>query len=263
MKLFYQNHYGFQFEYRVNQLDYPPHIHNAVELVFLTHGSSTAYCDTEAVQLCPGDIFIAFPNQVHSYENSRDIRGFVMILPVKPCLAAYSAALTRQVPETSRIAKGTWEHTGIGPLLEQAYRDKDSVLPAVMLGYIQVIFGKLLEVLKLRSSAGGSGDALRSVVDYIGEHYREPLTRSQIARAVGYNESYISHLFSGMLHTTLPEYIHTLRLYDAAEMLLQTELPITRIASELGFGSIRNFNRVFQRELGESPRSYRIRRESN
>ena len=121
----------------------------------------------------------------------------------------------------------------------------------------------VLDLLNLRSGAGGSGEALRSVVDYIGDHYREPLTRSQIARAVGYNESYISHLFSGMLHTTLPEYIHTLRLYDATEMLVQTELPITRIASELGFGSIRNFNRVFQQELGKSPRSYRMRRASN
>jgi AraC-like DNA-binding protein len=247
----------------VDQLDYPPHIHNAVELVFLTQGTSTAYCDTETVLLRPGDIFVAFPNQIHSYEKSRDVRGYVMILPAKPCLTAYNGALTRQLPDTARIPKGTWEHTGILPILEQAYLDKDTASPAVMQGYIQVIFGKLLALLTLRSAVGGSGDALRAVIDYIGGHYREPLTRSQIARAVGYNESYISHLFSGMLHTTVPEYIHTLRLYDAMEMLTQSDLPVTRIAAELGFGSIRNFNRVFQREMGESPRSFRLRRESS
>ena len=32
---------------------------------------------------------------------------------------------------------------------------------------------------------------------------------------------------------------------------------MAQIAAELGFGSIRNFNRVFQKELGVSPRVYR------
>jgi len=257
MKLFYQSHYGFMFEYRVNQLDYPPHIHDAVEIVMLQQGSSTVRCGTERLELTAGDIFVVFANQVHSYENSQDANNFLMILPAKQCLAAFGTVLSGQVPDSACIRKGAWEHTGLLEIVKMAYRDRSDASTAVMQGYMQVIFGKLLPLLSMHSDRRGSGDAAKALVEYIGDHYREPLTRQQIARAVGYNESYISHLFSEMLNTTVPEYINTLRIYDAQEMLLRTDWSVSRIAAELGFGSIRNFNRVFQKEMGMTPRCYR------
>ena len=259
MKLFYQSQQGFLFEYRIDRLDYPPHIHNAVELVFLLEGSSSAYCAGERVALTAGDIFVAFPNQIHSYENSRNIRGFVLILPIKPCLAPYAAAIGKQKPENCCLRRGQWEHTGLLQIIELAHRDSATASPAVMQAYTQVIFGKLLPLLKLRSAEGGADEAVRTLLEYLEGHYREPLTRAQIARAVGYHESYVSHIFSGTLNTTLPEYINALRVYDASELLLETDLPVTRIAAELGFGSVRNFNRVFQKETGLAPRDYRTR----
>lgn len=257
MKLRYQSHSGFLLEHRINQLDYPPHIHNAVELVFLTRGSSIACCGNQRKKLEAGEIFVAFPNQIHSYEDSTDAEGYVLILPVKPCLAPYSAILARQLPEDAFLPKGSWEHTALLPLVEQAYKDMPTVSEQVMDGYMLVIFGKLLPLLQLREVGSGSAESLRAVLEYLGEHYREPLTRASIARAVGYNESYISHMFSGNLNTTLPEYINSLRVLDASLLLVQTDLPVTRIASDLGFGSIRNFNRAFQKVMGISPRAYR------
>ena len=59
------------------------------------------------------------------------------------------------------------------------------------------------------------------------------------------------------MKTTIPQYINSLRMNDATRLLTQTDLPITQIASELGFGSIRNFNRVFLEHLGTSPKAYR------
>ena len=122
---------------------------------------------------------------------------------------------------------------------------------------MQVIFGKLLPLLVLDSARNDYGDAVRALVEYVGSHYRQPLNRTQIARALGYNESYISHLFSEALNTTAPEYINRLRIYDAQKLLLDTDRTVTQIVAELGFGSIRNFNRVFQQEAGMSPRAYR------
>lgn len=257
MRLFYQNQLDFSFEYRVNQLDYLPHIHNSVEIVFLQKGSSTVLCGGEWLELTAGDIFVAFPNQVHSYKNSRDVVGHLLILPVKNCLNAYSTVFSGYMPHTARIPKGSWEHTGLPQLVELAYRDREQVSETVMLGYMQVIFGKLLPLLVLDSTRNDSGDAVRLLVEYVGAHYREPLSRAQIAKALGYNESYISHLFSEALNTTVPEYVNRLRIYDAQKMLLGTDHPITRIVSELGFGSIRNFNRVFQQKTGMSPSAYR------
>lgn len=257
MKLFYERRNGFYFAFHINELDFPPHIHNAVEIVFLQEGSSTAHCGKDCVNLSAGDIFIAFPNQIHSYENSKDTYSYLLILPVKPCMGPFAHIISKQEPETCYLRRGTWEHTGLWHLLERAYEDRMTAFPEVMQAYMQVIFGKLLPLLRLRDTADDKNEVVRTILEYLGAHYRQPLTRTQIARTVGYHENYISHVFSKTLNTTLPEYINALRVYDASALLLETDLSVAEIAAELGFGSIRNFNRVFQKEIGMSPRAYR------
>lgn len=257
MRFYYERRNGFYFDSHVNELDFPAHIHNEVEIVFLREGSSTARCGKDYVHLSAGDIFVVFPNQIHSYENSRDTLNYLWILPIKPCLSPFAHIFSKQVPEHSCIRKGTWEQTGLLQLVEQAYKDRGAVLPEVMQAYMQVIFGKLLPLLQLRDTTDEKNEVVRTVLEFIGAHYREPLTRTQIARMAGYHENYISHIFSQTLNTTLPEYINALRVYDASALLLETDWSVDRIAAELGFGSIRNFNRVFQKEIGMSPRDYR------
>ena len=257
MKLFYQQRSGFYFDYHEGALDYPAHIHNAVEIVFFLEGSSVAHRGKERVELSAGDVFVSFPNEVHSYENSVNTRYYLLILPVKPCLAPFAHAFSRQRPERGRVERGTWEQTGLSGLVEQAFRDRETALPEVMQAYMQVIFGKFLPLLPMCRAEEGRNEAVRVLLEFLGEHYRRPLTRGEVARAVGCHENYISHIFSETLHTTLPKYLGTLRVYDASAMLLETDLPVTQIAAELGFGSIRNFNRVFQAEMGMSPRAYR------
>jgi len=48
-------------------LDYPPHIHDDIELVFVKRGGATAYCDGEKYTLKENSFFLVFPNQVHHY----------------------------------------------------------------------------------------------------------------------------------------------------------------------------------------------------
>ena len=56
--------------WRGHHLSCPAHLHPHLELVVFCGGSSVAYADTERCELQPGDIFLAFPSQVHSYEST-------------------------------------------------------------------------------------------------------------------------------------------------------------------------------------------------
>lgn len=257
MKLLYQDYHRFQFTHRTQHLDFVPHLHDAVEVFFFTQGSSTVLCGNERFRLGAGDVFVAFPNRIHGYEYSEDIRGYLLIIPMKPYLQAYRKILMNQLPERPYLSAGNWEESGLRELLELAYRDRKKTPEQVMQGYLQVIVGKLLSLLTLTQAPAEGDDVLKRVLMYLNTHYTSPVSRQELAQALGYNESYISHVFAGTMKTTIPEYIGSLRVQDAARLLKQTDYSVTQIASELGFGSIRNFNRVFLKQTGLSPKEYR------
>lgn len=241
---------------RQNNLDFVPHLHNAMELVYVKHGTSTALCDGGAYPLSSGDLFVSFPNRIHGYEGSRACSAVVFVIPVVPYLAPIRSTLEQKLPVSPVLPQGSWEHTGIRELLDMALRDKDSS-SAVLQGYALVTVSKLLELLTLKDATDTGDSALFTVLTYLNDHYTQPLSRTSIAAATGYNESYISHLFADCLHTTLTNYLASLRMDDALHLLSGTALPISQIALSLGFGSIRSFNRVFLDRMGRSPAAYR------
>lgn len=256
MKLLHQENNDIRL-FIPKKLDFPRHLHNALEVAFMTKGHSTAICGNQRIDLQAGDVFVAFPNQEHGYENTVDVGGYVMIVPVHPYLASFHSIMEQKVPVSPLLKKGQWEHTGIFSLLDMAFPEWLTAPKTVRQGYSQLIVGKLMPLLTLKDAPSGCADALQALLLFINNHYTEPLSRQEIAQAVGYNESYISHIFSDHLNTTLTDYITSLRINDAKQLLTDTDLTVSQIAAHLGFGCIRSFNRAFVKETGASPTAYR------
>jgi transcriptional regulator GlxA family with amidase domain len=102
-----------------------------------------------------------------------------------------------------------------------------------------------------------STGTLQAILHYIDLHYQQPLTREEIAKAVGYSPSHISHVFTEAMGMPLMEYITMLRMNEAKKLLRSTQIPVSRIAMQLGFSSIRSFNRFFMGQLHTTPSQYR------
>lgn len=240
-------------------LNFPLHLHNVLEMVFIRQGTATAVCGGSRYALKPGDVFIAFPNQPHGYEDSVSILSDVLIVPLQPFLSPWRSILTQKLPVFPVLSREQWESTSIPTLLELLRPDRKTLSQPVLQGYAMVIAGTLLPLLSLIEQPAEGRDMLRSLLLYISEHYREPITRKDIAEGVGYNESYISHAFSENFSTTLMDYVNSLRLNDAKSLLKDTDLPVSSICMQLGFGSLRSFNRLFAQQEGCSPTAYRKR----
>lgn len=255
MKLLYEQKTEIKVTYP-KSVDFPMHVHDAVEIVLVLQGSFTGIVGNQQHHVTAGDIFISFPNQVHGYENQKDFKGFVLIVPSKPFLSAYRAKLDQKLPQNPVFHPEAPLFTELSNLLQLAYRDRHSEYDAILRGYTLAIMGTLLIHLPMMEKTTGT-DALQAVLSYVSAHYTEPIRRRDIANAVGYNESYISHLFADSLNTTLTNYLTTLRLNEARHQLKETDLPVSRIAMTLGFASIRCFNRSFSQEVGTTPTAYR------
>ena len=51
------------------QLSDLPHLHKEIEMIYVLNGNTAAFADNKRYDLSKGDLFIAFPNQIHYYYN--------------------------------------------------------------------------------------------------------------------------------------------------------------------------------------------------
>lgn len=99
--------------------------------------------------------------------------------------------------------------------------------------------------------------AVDKVVQYMLDHYAEPITLSLMAEKVYLNASYLSSQFKSRLGVSFVEKLTEIRIQTACHRLAKTEDKVIHIAEETGFVNIRHFNRVFKTVTGLTPKQYR------
>ncbi len=122
----------------------------------------------------------------------------------------------------------------------------------------------LYKCMRLFETSGGERDEgeshgrlVREAYEYIGENFTRPLALSEIAAALHVSASYLHAVFKRSVGIT-PARLVTLRRIDRAKSLISAgEKSMLEIALELGFCSQSHFNKVFLRECGVTPATYR------
>ena len=99
--------------------------------------------------------------------------------------------------------------------------------------------------------------SVRRAIAYVREHYSEPLSLRLVARVAGFAPNYFSVLFKRREKVTFDRYLRHLRIERAKELLATTDLGIERVAKLSGLGTRQYMARVFQRNVGSTPRASR------
>ncbi|MDD6683003.1 MAG: AraC family transcriptional regulator [Clostridiales bacterium] len=95
---------------------------------------------------------------------------------------------------------------------------------------------------------------------YLDNNTSRRVTLEELANVVHLDKSYIIRLFRQFYQETPISYHQKVRINRAKSMLLYTNLSVTEIASNTGFSSIHDFDRVFRKMDGAAPSVYRPRR---
>jgi len=95
------------------------------------------------------------------------------------------------------------------------------------------------------------------ILDYIKWHNQDDLRVSTIAEYFGYNEKYLSHLFTTVAGTSLKQYILGQKMEIAKFILTDTNCPVHEVALQLGYTDAHNFMKSFKKVVGLTPSTYR------
>ena len=95
------------------------------------------------------------------------------------------------------------------------------------------------------------------IIKYICKHYAEDLTLTSIAEEFYISPFYLSKIFKRSTNLSIVEYINSLRIRHAKELLENSSTKIAEIAEIVGFSSSSHFSRTFKLLTGLSPQQYK------
>ncbi len=144
-------------------------------------------------------------------------------------------------------------------------------------GYATIARGLLLEILgRVRgapllvgletgppapeASADGltTPDLVKAAKEYMYYHHMEHLYVADVARHLFVSASHLRREFRRRTGRTVMSYLNEMRI-AAAKSLLETSLPVARVAKLVGFADPLYFSRVFRHQVGQSPSRFRAR----
>lgn len=94
------------------------------------------------------------------------------------------------------------------------------------------------------------------VKDFIEKHYHEPITLEQLAEENFVTPSYLSLAFKEVIGTNFLDYLNSIRLRVAKQLMRNPNYKIKTIASMTGFNDQHYFSRIFKKKEGCTPKEY-------
>lgn len=106
-------------------------------------------------------------------------------------------------------------------------------------------------------SLKGYSKIIQDTLNFIDFNLREPLSLKLISEKEMVNASYLSAQFKKETGKTLTEYINQKRISSSLVLLTATDLPVQRIAEQVGIYDENYFSRLFRKIQGSTPMQYR------
>ena len=100
-------------------------------------------------------------------------------------------------------------------------------------------------------------ERLQKVIRYMQVRVSEPLTLTSVSQRFGMSERSMSRLFQAEVEMSFLQYLKTLRMIRAIELLLKTHKPVGVIAFDVGYSNIASFSNAFYKFTDYWPSDFR------
>lgn len=244
------------YEYK-DSVHVPPHLHEAIEVVYVIKGSVELGVGKELYHLNEGDLGVVFPNIIHHYQVFAEGENTAIYLFIEPTLfTGFLEDLKLYCPENPVITKENLQSDIVSAVKMLTKIDAEKSLMSH--AYAQMILAYVFTNVKLVEKDSVKDDNLiYNAVSYVAMNFRESISLENMAQDLGVSKYVLSRMFAKTFHCNFCKYVNKIRLNYAVSYLENSDISITELCLECGFDSQRTFNRVFKEEYKMTPREYR------
>ena len=109
----------------------------------------------------------------------------------------------------------------------------------------------------VRKRSRDTSPIITRTLQYIKEHFDEPLSIKVLSDAIKVNASYLGYLFKKETGMYFSHYLNQIRIQASERLILETDLTIQEIAAKVGYSDVSYFIQIFNKARGMSPAKYR------
>lgn len=115
----------------------------------------------------------------------------------------------------------------------------------------------LISCAEQNSSPENDWKRLQSTIAYLHQNYRQKFNINELLQHSPYSRVHFYRIFRQRFHMAPQEYMISLRLREATELLLDSDLSVAEIGMRVGWDNPFYFSKVFKTVIGVSPLHYR------
>lgn len=252
------------------------HAHNFFEIACVIQGSCTNYIADSIITMNEGDVCIIAPRTKHAISAfSDDCILYNLLLRTSTFETSFFGLLNENDVLSDFFMRTLYHSPGHPYLLFRAGKDyelfvyieyiyqefnrnrqyKNRMIISIMNAFFITLLRNHGADVILPNTSGRNDDTVL-VLQYIQKHYNT-LTLSELASFFKYSERQLQRIIKNSTGMSFSENIQRLKLRQAARMLLNTDLPISAIAEELGYIDPSNFRHLFKKYYNMTPTEYR------
>ncbi|SCY71942.1 AraC family transcriptional regulator [Flavobacterium caeni] len=245
-----------------------PHRHNSHLLLFFTQGSGTHTVDFDTYTIAPGSLFALQPGQLHHWDLSTDIDGFVVIYSTEEYNLYFGRKQLSDYPfyasahQKPEVVLDQLEMQSVLPYFETLIREGQSELRLRRDQMFNLI--DCIHIFIARKYAENEAHGTHRYNTKIGvfetlleTHFHDEKSPSFYAERLHITLKHLNRICREMLGKTATEVIAGRVLLEIKRLLADRKLSVNKIADTLGFEDYSYFSRFFKKQTGQSPSDFR------
>lgn len=257
------------------------HWHYEFQLTYVVRGTISVFFNQQTIDLHKGQGIYINPEVLHMIRDRYDSDAMFISLDVSPKLltsfpnSVFERSYVKPVFCSSAadaviLDPGVFWQKKIldeAMCIEQDYKSRSFGWELAVSSSLYAIWKELVchlhESLAEHDAPAADGARMRrnqrikEILSYIREHFTEKITLDEIAKHLHLSTNECCRFFKKNMNCTLFEYITEYRLSKSMELLEHTDLPVSQIAYESGFGSSSYFIEKFRKNVGMTPAAFR------
>ena len=239
------------------------HWHDTLEIGVCRRGKGLFFIGRRVFPFRAGDISVIMPGVIHIAQSDPDDVSGWQFIDLDPAALLRDSCLPDRLSFSGLIRPDeNPDIPALVNLLSQELSRGDALAYASGRALTALLCVQLIRHAEQcgaqETGSEAPGDVAAAVV-YISRHYAQNLTIAELAAQCSRSVTAFRRAFEQAMGTTPFEFLYTVRVRAAMNLLCGSEMSVSEIAAHVGYQTLSSFNRHFLRIAGESPSAFRRR----